>query len=110
MLNKIIEQAQPLIKEMERRSNADNEGYYLYGLIKGRKYVKIVSGTNSQFNPDGSALNRVAGFIDQDGNILFAASWNAPAKGPSAVRGNLNVNNGFDALDDKGNIRYLRGW
>ena len=108
-LDEIIVKAQPLIEEMARRGNKNNPGYYLFGLKKGKKYVKIMSGTTSQFNPEGTALTRCEGFIDENGNILFSASYYSPAKGTSAIRGNLDVNNGFDALDDSGNIRYIRG-
>lgn len=108
-LDEIIELAQPLINEMSRRRNIRYDvDCYIGGLKKGRTYVKILSGEKSDLDsPFG--LCRCEGFIDQEGNILFAAGYYKPAKGPNAIRGNLLVNNGFDALDEKGNIRYLRG-
>ncbi|QFR55885.1 hypothetical protein JC221_239 [Yersinia phage JC221] len=108
-LDEIIVKAQPLIEEMARRRNKDKPSYYLFGLKKGKKYVKIMRGTVSQFNPAGTDLIHCEGFIDENGNVLFPASYYSPAKGASAIRGNLDVNNGFDALDDSGNIRYIRG-
>lgn len=107
--DKIIELAQPLIAEMSRRRNsAYNVDHCITDLKIGRTYIKILSGEKSDLeSPFG--LCRCEGFIDQDGNVLFAAGYYKPAKGPSAIRGNLLVNNGFDALDEKGYIRYLRG-
>jgi hypothetical protein len=59
---------------------------------KGRKYIKLVS--------SGS----VHSFIDKNGNVLKAANWNTPAK---RARGNIFENNGDNALDYRGAIKYL---
>lgn len=67
-----LKRAQKIVDE-----NAEQHGY-LKDVLKirvGRKYIKILRGDGSVFC-----------FLDENGNVLKAASWATPAQG---VRGNI---------------------
>jgi len=71
--------------EIKEASDIDwkNNGFVLesptFSIKKGDKYIKIVRTTYGQPS--------VHCFLDNEGNIYKAASWNKPAKG---IRGNIN--------------------
>jgi hypothetical protein len=73
------------IKEVKEASDKEwNEnGYVLapptFSINRGAKYVKVIICTFGQ--------KSVHCFLDNEGNIYKAASWNKPAKG---IRGNIN--------------------
>lgn len=71
--------------------------HYKYGVLsvtQGKKYFKIIQ--------DGSSAY---GFVDNEGNVLKAATWSAPAK---HARGNIfSDREGLEAIDAKGFVRYL---
>ena len=71
-----------------------------FSYTEGRRYVKVLFRYNS--HQSGS----VYCFIDKkNGDVLKAASWNAPAKG---ARGNIfNRDNGTTCCERHG-IKYLR--
>lgn len=64
--------------------------------VKPRKYLKLVQGKGHH--------RRVYGFIDEFGNFLKAASWNAPAKHP---RGNLNDRSSWESAATRYGFAYL---
>lgn len=71
--------------------------HYQYGTLsvkQGKKYFKIIQ--------DGSSAY---GFVDNEGNVLKAATWSAPAK---HARGNIfSDREGLEAIDAQGFVRYL---
>ena len=74
--------------------HANNKTEYIYKV--GRKYIKIIM--------KGVAQQGAWGFVDVDGNVLKAETWNRPAK---HARGNLL--NGYAV--NEGNLyspAYLR--
>lgn len=80
------------------------EKKWKYGILDvrvGRKYFKITNTTTY-----GVSQESAEAFVDMDGNIYKAASWNAPAK---HIRGNIfSKTKGMEAIDSDGFIRYLR--
>lgn len=84
---------------------------YKITLQYGKKNVKVVKADrlkNSGHDFNGAS---VYAFIERETlNLLFPASWKAPAKGPSAVRGNLlTSDNLFGTVCQQYSLRYLRG-
>jgi len=69
---------------------------------KGKKYIKI---SKVERNATGGS---VEAFIDMStGDIFKPASYSAPAK---HARGNIfSDDNGMEAIDAEGDVRYLRG-
>ena len=100
--------AQPLLDAMFKARHGgafENEFFEtVFVLEKGRKYHRIVQDTRNKETGEMFNQRSVAGFIDNDGNILKAAGWKAPAKG---IRGNI-FNNPENAIDRSGYVRYLR--
>ena len=97
--NTMIKKVETLVNEL---TEFHAQKYHFEGIMKteyiykvGRKYIKIIKKDNQQM---------VWGFIDVDGNVLKAETWNRPAK---HTRGNL-----FDGYAvNEGNIyspAYLR--
>jgi len=67
---------------------------------EGKKYIKIM--TRNKVNKD---MKSAYGFIDNEGNVYMAASWNVPAK---HTRGNIfNEDNGISCVGKYG-ISYLK--
>lgn len=69
-----------------------------YSISYGKRYAKIVLDRGNQ--------KSVAGFVDlNNGDVLKAASWAAPAK---KARGNIfSENQGMEAIDSAAFVRYL---
>lgn len=83
--------------QMEALSNAPECREYL-AVKYGKKYIKIC-------RVRGTDVCSVFCFVDQQGNILKAASWNAPAK---HARGNIfDADNGMKQVGPYGPA-YLR--
>lgn len=103
----LAEKAAPYLEAMYKARNArfqDSPFETVFVLEKGRKYHRIVQDTRNKETGEMFNQRSVAGFIDNDGNILKAAGWKAPAKG---IRGNI-FNNPEKAIDQSGYVRYLR--
>lgn len=108
MLTKI----EAFAKLMEKKTNErmDKLGFTLYRyemvIEYGRKYAKVIRTERCNKTGELYANSRsVAAFVDkQTGDIYKASSWKSPAKG---VRGNVTFNDGAQALDDGGYVRYL---
>lgn len=100
--------AQPLLDAMHKGRNTgmwfSDYTETVFVLEKGRKYHRIVQDTRNKQTGEMFDQRSVAGFLDNDGNILKAAGWKAPAKG---IRGNI-FNNPENAIDRSGYVRYLR--
>ena len=96
MNNEILIKISKFAEEMtKRRDNGE-----CYGISIGRKYIKVGE-------LRGKKLSCAEAFIDFEGNIYKAASWNKPA---DHVRGNLfSEQNGFESMGYDGFINYLRG-
>ena len=75
-------------------------GIAQFSVTNGQRYAKLILSS-------GSHSTSAVAFIDKaTGDIYMAASWNKPAK---HVRGNvLSVTNGLEAMDSRGNVKYLR--
>lgn len=103
----LAEKAAPYLEAMYKARNArfqDSPFETVFVLEKGCKYHRIVQDTRNKETGEMFDQRSVAGFIDNDGNILKAASWKAPAKG---VRGNI-FDTPENSLDSSGYVRYLR--
>jgi hypothetical protein len=75
--------------------------YQHYGPVStesGPKYVRVV-----RSSPDGSSRSVFCFVRKEDGAILKAAGWKAPAKGE---RGNINNPETFQNLDPYGSWLY----
>ena len=96
MNNELLIKISKFAEEMtKRRDNGE-----CYGISIGRKYIKVGE-------LRGKKLSCAEAFIDFEGNIFKAASWNKPA---DHVRGNLfSEQNGFESMGYDGFINYLRG-
>lgn len=70
----------------------------VFSYMEGKKYFRIVRQTNQR---------SVYCFVNQEGDILFANGWKAPAKGASAKRG--HIDNPFDDCCYSNGVKYLRG-
>ena len=100
--NDFIAALNAFVTATENRIKAKNERMGYKASVKltyvaGRKNVKIV--TNELGGRSVFCFVRI-----EDGAILKAAGWKAPAKG---VRGSIYVNNGQDAVTEYG-ANYLR--
>lgn len=79
---------------------AGHDRYTCYGVKWGRKYAKIVTGTTTSH-----AMRSVFCFVNREnGDILKAASWKAPAK---HARGNVLRDDRLDAVGRYG-ANYMR--
>lgn len=64
-------------------------------VVGGRKYIKIAS-----IGPDGESRSVFCFVNKENGDVLKAAGWKAPAKG---ARGNIfDENNGLGRIDQYG--------
>tara|TARA_R110000796_G_scaffold65385_1_gene151021 strand:- start:658 stop:966 length:309 start_codon:yes stop_codon:yes gene_type:complete len=80
---KLINNVETLISNLKKAHKeqwADFDNDYTYTI--GRKFIKIIKNAGTP-----SRNKSVWGFIQEDGSILKAASWNAPAK---HSRGNVH--------------------
>lgn len=84
---------------------------YKIELMYGKKNVKVVKSDRLKNSDHDFGSQSVYCFIDLETcNILFPASWKAPAKGTSAVRGNLLTStNIFGTICQQHSLKYLRG-
>lgn len=104
----LAEKAVPFIEAMAKARNAGpyagSQYEIVFTLEKGRKYHRIVQDTRDKETGEMFGHRSVAGFLDNDGNILKAAGWKGPAKG---IRGNI-FTDPATAIDPRGYVRYLR--
>lgn len=99
--------AKPFLDAMHKARNArfqDSPFEVVFVLEKGRKYHRIVQDTLNKETGEMFNQRSVAGFLDNDGNILKAAGWKGPAKG---IRGNI-FNDTKNSIDSSGYVIYLR--
>lgn len=103
----LAEKAAPFLAAMTKARNSrfeDSPFETVFVLEKGRKYHRIVQDTRNKETGEMFDQRSVAGFLDNDGNILKAAGWKGPAKG---IRGNI-FNNPENSIDSSGYVRYLK--
>ena len=99
-IEKFLAVAQAVCDEHMQANFPNNPRHVLSIDPKGRKYAKIV-----RANEDGSAKS-VHCFVNlENGDILKAAGWNAPAK---HARGNINDPDGGRSAMGPYGANYMR--
>lgn len=85
------EEINPAIEEFIKKLNEKfGDEHLSYSALEGRKYTKIIMKNWSSTS--------AYGFIDENGNIFKAATWERPAKHP---RGHISSLDGMERYSPK---------